>query len=112
MPPLPPPRSSPKRRRQWQRPLGGRITRGIRSGAVVDYRAVHSRSPGTLRMAGIFVSYRRDDAAAYAGRLHADLARRFGRDRVFMDITAIEPGVPFATALDRAVTTCDVFLAV
>jgi hypothetical protein len=63
-------------------------------------------------MAGIFTSYRRDDAAPYAGHLRADLARRFGDDRVFMDITALEPGVSFSVALDRAVATCDVLLAV
>jgi hypothetical protein len=37
-------------------------------------------------MAGIFISYRREDAAAQAGRLYDRLTAHFGQDRVFMDI--------------------------
>ena len=61
-------------------------------------------------MAGIFISYRRDDAAGHAGRLQRDLSERLGKDRVFMDITALEPGLDFTVALDRAVTASDVLL--
>ena len=35
-------------------------------------------------MAGIFISYRRELSAAYAGRLRDRLKREFGDDRVFM----------------------------
>ena len=35
---------------------------------------------------GIFVSYRRDDTAHVAGRIHDALTARFGRERIFMDV--------------------------
>lgn len=57
-------------------------------------------------MDGIFISYRRDDAAGYAGRLYDRLAAHFGPQRVFMDVEGIEPGTDFIDAIDRAVTSC------
>ena len=42
-------------------------------------------------MKGIFISYRREDTAGYAGRLYDRLAAHFGPDRVFMDVEGIEP---------------------
>lgn len=60
----------------------------------------------------IFISYRRDDTAAgHAGRLRADLARRYGKDKVFMDL-ASEPGVDFVDTLEDAVGSCSALLAV
>ena len=55
---------------------------------------------------GIFISYRRDDSAGFAGRLYDRLAERFGADRVFMDIDAIAPGHEFATDIEKALTDC------
>lgn len=65
-------------------------------------------------MAGgsIFISYRREDAAGESGRLADHLTRRFGRERVFIDIDGIAPGADFVTALDRAVTPTTVVLVV
>jgi hypothetical protein len=40
-------------------------------------------------MTGIFISCRRDDSAAWAGRLYDQLVTRFGDSRVFMDIDDI-----------------------
>src|SRR4051794_38513017 len=60
-------------------------------------------------MAGIFISYRRDDAAADAGRLHDDLRRRHTRD-VFLDLS-MRAGVDFHEALFARVKSCDVLLA-
>jgi len=62
-------------------------------------------------MTGIFVSYRREDAAGHAGRLFDRLRARFGQS-VFMDVSGIEPGVDFVEAIERAVGSCDVLLAV
>ena len=59
----------------------------------------------------IFISYRRDDSARYAGRLFDHLAARFGAKNVFMDIDTIEPGEDFRTVVENAVSTCDVVLA-
>lgn len=58
----------------------------------------------------IFISYRRDDSAGYAGRLFDYLSARFGARNVFMDIDTIEPGEDFRTAVRNAVETCDVVL--
>ncbi len=61
---------------------------------------------------GIFISYRREDAAGAAGRLHDHLVARFGRETVFMDVDAIEPGVDFHDVLNQQVGACDVLIAV
>ena len=39
-------------------------------------------------MDGIFINYRRDDSAPYAGRLYDHLRRSFPGQKVFMDIDA------------------------
>jgi hypothetical protein len=44
-------------------------------------------------MAGVFISYRRNDAPAYARDIHRRLSARYGWNRVFMDLDAI----PLAT---------------
>ncbi|MGE5239329.1 MAG: PASTA domain-containing protein [Chloroflexota bacterium] len=63
-------------------------------------------------MPGIFISYRREDTAGHAGRIFDRLREKFGQDRVFMDVSAIEPGVDFVEAIDRAVGSCDVLLVI
>ena len=50
----------------------------------------------------VFISYRRDDAAGDAGRLADHLQRRFGADRLFLDIETIEPGTDFVQVLQRS----------
>jgi len=51
-------------------------------------------------MAGIFISYRREDSGGHAGRLCDRLTARFGEDRVFLDIQDIRPGQNFATSIE------------
>ena len=63
-------------------------------------------------MPGIFISYRREDTAGHAGRIFDRLREKFGRDRVFMDVAGIEPGVDFVEAIDQAVGSCDVLLVI
>ena len=63
-------------------------------------------------MSGIFISYRREDTIAYAGRLYDRLVARFGAERVFMDIDTLDLGVDFVEELRRTVASCDVLLAV
>jgi TIR domain len=59
----------------------------------------------------IYISYRRTDTAAYAGRLFDHLSRHFGRGFVFMDIQGgITPGQDFAQVINAALDTCDVAL--
>ena len=63
-------------------------------------------------MPGIFISYRREDSPGHAGRLFDRLSATFGRDIVFMDVSAIEAGLDFVDAIEDAVGSCDVLLAV
>jgi hypothetical protein len=62
-------------------------------------------------MAQIFISYRRQETSHLAGRLFDRLADRFGEDRVFMDVDSIEPGLDFGDAIQQAVGSSDVLLA-
>jgi hypothetical protein len=63
-------------------------------------------------MGCIFVSYRRDDAAGFAGRLEDELERRFGDVEVFRDVDDIASGEDFVRRLDHALESCAVFIAV
>jgi hypothetical protein len=63
-------------------------------------------------MRAVFISYRRDDAEGEAGRLFADLAGKFGADKVFMDVTGVEPGRDFRKVIDQNVASCGVLLAI
>lgn len=47
----------------------------------------------------VFLSYRRDDAAGYAGRLEEALERRLGRGSAFRDVLDIAPGDDFVRAI-------------
>jgi hypothetical protein len=60
---------------------------------------------------GIFISYRREETAAQAGRLYDRLVDRFGEGRVFMDVDSIAIGVDFTKAIRDAVSECDILLA-
>ena len=62
-------------------------------------------------MAGVFVSYRRDDSQGFAGRLADDLDERLGTDRGFRDIE-IPVGSDFTEVLHRAIAASDVLLVV
>jgi hypothetical protein len=59
----------------------------------------------------IFISYRRDDSGGYARAIYDQLIERFPKERVFMDVDAIEPGLPFDEAIQRAVGGCEILLA-
>ena len=61
-------------------------------------------------MAGIFISYRRDDAQGEALHLFDNLKQHFGAHRVFMDVIAIRPGEDYRKVIDSAVASCDVLI--
>jgi hypothetical protein len=60
----------------------------------------------------IFISYRRDDSDAHAGRVYDRLVARFGEASVFMDVDTIPLGVDFTKEISDAVAKCDVLIAV
>jgi hypothetical protein len=68
---------------------------------------------GTLaETADIFISYRRNDVASGAGRLHRDLVEHFGTKRVFMDVLGIPPGQSWKATIDKAIQDCKVGVVV
>src|SRR3982074_658286 len=66
----------------------------------------------TVTMAGVFISYRRSDSDVAAGRLADDLMEIFGRGAIFRDVDTLEPGEDYTTALDHALDSCGVLIAV
>jgi len=65
------------------------------------------------KMSGqIFISYRRDDSSAWAGRLYDGLSRHFVSNQIFMDVDTIEPGVDFVEAIEKSVGSCEALIAV
>ena len=62
-------------------------------------------------MPKIVLSYRREDTRSDAGRLYDDLVDQFGEDEVFRDIDTIPPGVDFVDALEKAIGSSNVVLA-
>ena len=62
-------------------------------------------------MPKLFISYRREDSVAYAGRLYDHLGQHFGADQVFMDIGQIPLGEDFVNVLDARVQGSDVVIA-
>ncbi len=59
----------------------------------------------------MFISYRREDSAAYAGRLYDAMVARFGESHVFMDLD-LAPGVDFVERITQAVGACHVLIEV
>src|SRR5690242_18564211 len=59
----------------------------------------------------IFISYRREDTAGFAGWIFARLSEHFGRDQVFKDIDSILPGDDFVEEITNAVASCHVLIA-
>jgi hypothetical protein len=59
----------------------------------------------------IFVSYRRQDASGEAGRLVDHLQEVFGDDSVFLDVETIEAGLDFIQAIEKALSSCKVLIA-
>lgn len=59
----------------------------------------------------VFISYRRDDSAGWAGRLGDDLADRVGAERVFRDVK-IPAGVDYEQHIERVLDGCQVVIVV
>ena len=60
---------------------------------------------------GIFLSYRRQDAAPYARLLQYQLSERFPDAHVFMDLDSVEAGLDFAEVIRDAVGSSSVLVA-
>ena len=60
----------------------------------------------------LFLSYRREDSAGYAGRLCEHLSKVFGPEHVFMDIQDIAPGQDFPLAIEKTIAACQAVVVV
>ncbi|NEC08691.1 TIR domain-containing protein [Streptomyces sp. SID7909] len=63
-------------------------------------------------MPDVFVNYRTGDEESAAAMIDRELARRFGRARIFFASASIEPGRRFPAELVDAVEECQALLAV
>lgn len=60
----------------------------------------------------VFLSYRREDSAGYAGRICEHLSAVFGSERVFMDVEDIAPGQDFAKAIEATISASQAVVVV
>lgn len=63
-------------------------------------------------MPGVFLSYRRNDAGGWAGRLRDHLVLRFGPDRVWQDVDDLPLGVDYLPQILENIATADAVLVV
>lgn len=63
-------------------------------------------------MASIFISYRRVDTEADAGRLYDSLMSRFPDAQIFMDIDSLKPGEDFVEGLKKTLSSAEVVLVI
>jgi hypothetical protein len=58
-------------------------------------------------LAGVFISYRREDAAGWTGRVYDRAVAQLGVDHVFMDIDDIPIGADFSEVISRTLEKVD-----
>lgn len=68
-------------------------------------------STSSLPEPKVFISYRREETSAYAGRLYDSMAAEFGDANVFMDVD-LAPGIDFVERITNAVSACHVLIVV
>jgi hypothetical protein len=73
--------------------------------------SVGPAEPGNTPAQRVFISYRRQDSAAYAGRVYDAMVARFREQNVFMDLD-LAPGVDFVERITEAVSACQVLIEV
>jgi TIR domain len=61
---------------------------------------------------GIFISYRRSDNQAAAGRLYDNLRRLFLAEQIFIDVASIGPGLDFVDVIKEKLASSNVMLVV
>ncbi len=61
-------------------------------------------------MTRLFLSYRRDESAALAGRIHDRLVTEFGAENIFFDVDSIPFGEDFREHIASMVRQCDAML--
>ncbi|HEY6144942.1 MAG TPA: toll/interleukin-1 receptor domain-containing protein [Solirubrobacterales bacterium] len=59
----------------------------------------------------VFICYRRQETAPYAGRIYDTMVSRFGVENVFMDLD-LDPGIDFVERITRVVSDCVALIVV
>jgi uncharacterized membrane protein YeaQ/YmgE (transglycosylase-associated protein family) len=86
------------------------VTPVVRAAKTVRDRGTSQAERRVSLTPGVFISYRRQDTQHLAGRLYDRLRDHFGKERVFMDVDSIEPGLDFGEVIDKAVRSSGVML--
>jgi hypothetical protein len=60
----------------------------------------------------LFISYRRTDSEAHAGRLYESLMNRLPGAEIFMDVDSLRAGQDFVESLDKALSSAEVVLVI
>ncbi|MDQ4143826.1 MAG: toll/interleukin-1 receptor domain-containing protein, partial [Actinomycetota bacterium] len=97
-----------KQARQRENPdaTGGTTSIDRRRGMALAGR----RTSGPQR--GVFISYRREDASGFAGRLHESLSQHFGTARIFRDIDTVQPGADFVDVISDSLASCGALVVI
>ena len=81
-------------------------------------KAPKPRSPSPREAIGlgasgsVFISYRREVSAGFAGRIYDRVASHLGRERVFFDVDNIRPSLDFVRILSEQVSACEALVAI
>jgi len=67
---------------------------------------------GCVMSGKIFINYRRGDEPGFTHALFGQLEQSFPKDRLFMDVDSISPGVDFVHEIEDQVSKCKILLAV
>src|SRR5262245_62719332 len=98
------------------------MLKDVEGSAIRELRKAHREYLGNLlgcgrgravgpnwAMTGIFISYRRDNAGAWAVAVREQLVRVFGDDHVFLDVDTLGPG-DWRAQLNHRLDACRVAL--
>lgn len=70
-----------------------------------------AEAPGHTGTQKVFICYRREETAPYAGRIYDAMVARFGVENVFMDLD-LDPGVDFVDRITKVVSSCVALIVV
>jgi hypothetical protein len=76
------------------------------------YEPLQAASRDPSHSESVFINYRRDESAGYAGRIADSFEEYFGEGKVFRDIDSLEPGLDFSEAIERTLESSEVLVAV
>lgn len=79
--------------------------------AILGQRYRASARGGGAMGKGIFISYRREDTAAYARALHGELKQSFPKQKIFLDVDDIPAGQDFVDYIEDRLNSSGVLIA-